>query len=134
MSFSEKQKEMMSLKKKIMDHDADIEKLENKKSEEIKKSQLPVEGLTFTEDNIFINGLPLEAEQINKAALFDIGVEIAMAINPNLKTIFLHDGSLFDKEHLKSVIHKIEERGYQAIVELVSEDNDVVIKFTENEA
>ena len=39
--------------------------------------------------------------------------------------------SLFDHEALKTIIRKVEARGYQLVVELVSEDNEAEVRFTE---
>jgi len=90
------------------------------------------EGLTFDDEILYLDGLPLEDGQINTARLWDVGVEVAMALNPNLKIIFLHDGSLFDKAHLKAVVEKIEARGYMAVVEMVAFEGDhLECKFTE---
>lgn len=110
---------------------ADIEKLENQRAKIISESQLPIQGLSFTDEEILIDNLPLDDKQINTATRFDIGVEIAMALNPTLKIIYLHDASLYDKEHLKSIVKRIEERGYMAICEIVAENSDVEVKFAE---
>jgi hypothetical protein len=110
----------------------DIAKKEKERNDVISKSQLAIEGMSFTDEEILINGLPLEDGQINTASLFDIGVDVAIALNPNLKVIFLHDASLFDRNHLKSIIKRIEERGYMAICEVVAENADVECVFTEN--
>lgn len=130
--LSGQHKEMVSLRVEADKLKGDIAALTDKRSEVIAKSQLSIPGLSFTDDDIFINDLPLEEGQINTAGLFDIGVEVAIAMNPTLKIIFLHDGSLFDKEHLKSIVRRIEERGYMAVVEVVAETNEVEAVFTEN--
>jgi hypothetical protein len=127
------QQEMVKLKLDVEKCNKDIEVIEIKRNSLISKSQLPVEGLSFDEEEIYFKGVPLEEGQQNSALLFDIGVEVAMAMNPNLKIIFLDDASLFDKEHLKSVVDKIESRGYMAVCEIVSEDDNVEVLFTEEE-
>lgn len=129
---SSQQKEMMQLR-----HDADKVKLEIKKFEEkrshiIENSQLPIKGLSYTDNEIFINGLPLEEGQINKSDLIEISIEIAIALNPKYKVVFIHDGSLFDKEHLRSFVKHIEERGYIVIIEMVAETEGLEIVFAEN--
>lgn len=133
-SLFEKQKELIGIKEDIDAQNNNIEKLEKERSNVMSKSQLPIKGLTFTNNDIFLDGIPLEEGQVNTAKIFDVGVEVAMAINPNLKTIFLHDGSLFDKDSLKSIVEKIESKGYQAIIEIVDyEGGDLEVKFTEEE-
>lgn len=132
-TLAEKQREMLEAKQEAGTLDVDIKKLESQRSVLISKSQLPIPGLSFTDEEIMLNGIPLEEGQINTAGLFDVGVQVAMALNPGLKTIFLHDGSLFDKENLKVIVDKIESKGYQAVIEVVAENDDVEVRFTEAE-
>lgn len=130
-NLASQQREMITCKEEANKMSIDIAALEDKKSSIISKSQFNIPGLTFTDDDIFLDNIPLEEGQINTARLFDVGTEVAIAMNPNLKAIFLHDASLFDKEALKVIIKKAEARGYQVIAELVSEDNEAEVKFTE---
>lgn len=130
-NLASQQREMITCKEEANKMSIDIAVLEDKKSSIISKSQFNIPGLTFTDDDIFLDNIPLEEGQINTARLFDVGTEVAIAMNPNLKAIFLHDASLFDKEALKVIIKKAEARGYQVIAELVSEDNEAEVKFTE---
>ena len=125
------QREMITCKEEANKMSVDITALEDKKLSIISKSQFNIPGLTFTDDDIFLDNIPLEEGQVNTARLFEIGTEVAIAMNPNLKVIFLHDASLFDHEALKTIIRKVEERGYQLVVELVSEDNEAEVRFTE---
>ena len=128
------QREMITLKSEVEAVKSDIEAFEIKRSEIISKSQLPIEGLTFSDEDLFIDGLPLESGQINKAREWQIGIQVAMALNPNYKGIFLHDASLFDKETLHSIINEIEKHGYFAICELVAPDgDDLHVEFVEKE-
>lgn len=111
----------------------DVEKKEKERNKIISGSQLPIKGLSFDDAEIFLDGLPLEEGQINTARLFDVGVDIAMAMNPGLRTIFLHDASLFDREALKVIVDKIENKGYQVVAEIVGESEEIEVKFTETE-
>lgn len=131
-TLAEHQRELLKCRETMEVNKASVVKLKSDRSELIKNSQLPIEGLTFDDETLYLDGLPLEAEQINTARLWDVGVDVAMAMNPALKIIFLHDGSLFDRNHLRAIIEKIESRGYMAIVEMVAFDGDQLeCKFTE---
>ena len=130
--LAEKQREMLGLRESLGNLDIHVQKLETRVHGIIRESQLPIDGLEFTEDGISIDGLPLEEGQINTARLFDIGVDVAIALNPNLKVIFLHDASLFDKHSLETVLKKATERDFQVIAEVVGE-SDLHIEFTEHE-
>lgn len=130
----EKQKSLHTDKHQAMKYTAEIDKIILDKEKLISKSKLPIKGLTFTDEDIFYNGLPLEDRQINSATLLKIGTEISMALNPKLKTIFVHEGSLFDKGSLKTLIKDVEAKGYQVICECVSESDELDIKFLETES
>lgn len=127
---AEQQRAMLKAKEAVTLIDSEIDVLEAKKSDLISKSQLPIAGVGFTDDQILIDGLPMEKGQINTARLFDIAVDVAIALKPNLKVIMLHEASLYDKENLRSIIKRIEDKGYMAVAEIVSE-GDLEIKFSE---
>lgn len=133
LDLSKKQGELIKVKGEIDTWKSKIEFAKKKKADIIARSQLPVKGLSFSDDEIFIDGLPLEKQQINSARLIDVGAEIAMAMNPNLKVIFISDGSLLDKTTTKILLDKIEKRGYQAFIEMVNfSGTDLEIKFSED--
>lgn len=125
------QKEMLAAKTELDGLASKIGVEEKKRSDIVSSSQLPIPGLSFDDEQIYLDSLPLEEGQINTARLWDVGVDIAIALNPGLKTIFLHDGSLFDKEHMKAIIEKIENKGFQAIIEVVKSEGDLEVEFTE---
>lgn len=124
-------KEMIDLRHESQNIKKQIKAKEAEITDVISKSQLPIKNMTFTNDEIYIDGLPFEDEQINTATRFDVCVEVAIALNPRYKTIFLDDASLYDKEHLKSIVGIIESKGYVVIAEVVSEDDTVEARFTE---
>jgi hypothetical protein len=96
----------------------------------ISKSQIPVEGLMFTEDEIFYDELPLVKGQINDAKLNEIGVKIAVAMKPKLRAIFIENGSTLDKNTLKAIVESAP--GYQFLVEYVKFDGgEMEVKFIE---
>lgn len=130
--LADHQRELLKCRETMEGKKAVIAKLEDERSNIIKHSQLPIEGLTFDDDTLYLDGLPLEDGQINTARLWDVGVDIAMAMNPTLKIIFLHDANVFDKKHLHAIIEKIESRGYMAVCEFVKfEGENLEVKFTE---
>lgn len=129
-----KQKEVLTGKNTIGDMDMQIKKDEAAIADKIKNSQLPIEGLSFDEHEIYLNGIPLEDKGINTAKLMETSALMAIyqAKKSNLKAIFIRDASLMDRNTLKGIITKIEEAGLQPIVELVAFDGqDLEVQFTE---
>jgi hypothetical protein len=96
----------------------------------ISKSQIPVPGLVFTEEEIFYEDLPMVRGQINDAKLNEIGVKIAVAMKPKLRAIFIENGSTLDKNTLKAIVESAP--GYQFLVEYVKFDGgEMEVKFIE---
>lgn len=132
--YAAKHKAMTAKKKERDAAKKDMEELVQQKRDLIADSQLPVEGLYFDDDHVYYNGLPLEDGQINTAQLEDIGIEIACAMKPNLKCVFIQHGSLLDEKTRKRIAKKITDRGLQFIMEIVDDSQEgMVVKFEEKE-
>lgn len=135
-TLSQQSKDMVKFKEEVQDIDVEIKKLEGQRSAKIKSSQLPIEGFEFDDDNIYLNGIPIEEGGLNTASLIDVSVQMALhqLKKSNLKVIFINDCSLLDKNTLHKVIKEIEEQGVQVIAEIVDfEGNDLQVKFSETE-
>ncbi len=131
-SFIEKNNELNDCKDKSNFISNELKELEEQKKKVMSSSSLPVKGLSFDEDQIYYKGLPFVEGQIPTSTLIGIGTKIAMAMNPNLKVLTIHDGSLLDKETLSAVIKMTEKYGYQLLIEIVDQNGgDLDIKFTE---
>lgn len=115
--------------------DESVKKLKLGKTEVFAtKGALPVDNLEFDEEQILYKGLPFVEGQVPSSTLIGVGVNIAMAMNPNLKVIVIKDGSLLDKKMYKYILKIVESKGYQLLVEMVSwEGGDYEIEFQESD-
>jgi len=104
------------LKKKLADIDVT-------KDEAFKKTKLPVEGLTITEDSVMFKGIPFV--QCSSEEKLRVSVGLAMMTNPGLKVLRIKDGSLLDKKHMAILQEMIRANGFQAWIEIVDESGDV---------
>lgn len=122
-----KRSELDAVNKKISD-------IDQQKISLIEQSQLPVKGLTFTDEEIYLDGLPFSSGQLNTQRILDVAAEISIASNKKLKMVMIREGSLFDKGHLKSLLERLNDRGYQWIVEWVDQDGgDLQVRFEEED-
>lgn len=118
---------------------AEIEKLnslskdiDKEKKELLSKANIPVEGLTFDSDGVYINGIPFNSKDLNTAQQIEYGVKIAMALNPDLRLIIIQDGSLLDNNTTAEVFKACTEKGYQLLIERVRpEGGDTELIFME---
>jgi DNA repair exonuclease SbcCD ATPase subunit len=133
-SYRQRQLSLNNKRNELESVQSEIEDIDRQKIKAIEESQLPVKGLTFTEDEIYLDGLPFSSGQLNTQRILDVAAEISMAMNRRLKLVMIREGSLFDKEHLKNLLEKLNEKGYQWIVEWVDTDGgDLQIRFEEED-
>lgn len=134
--FQKKQQELFAKKKEYEEIDIKIKDFDRQKIELINKSNLPVKGLSFDDTGIYLEvdgeKLPLEEGQINTAKILEVGEEICMAMNNNLKVMFVPNASLYDKENLKRVFEKAHKRGFMVIAEVVGEKDSPEIVWFED--
>lgn len=133
-TLANQSKEMMKFKDDVMVIDTEIKKLEMERNNKIKNSQLPIEGLSYDNDNVYLNGIPLEDGSTNTALNMEVSIDMAIyqAQKSNLKVIFIKDASMLDKNSLKRVTEKIEKAGMQMIAEVVNfEGGELEVRFTE---
>lgn len=108
-----------------------IAKLDKDKTDAIAAAKLPVKDLEFDEDGITLNGLPFaqasSAEQLKASTL------LAMATNPHLRVIIIREGSLLDDDSLELLTAMAVERGYDLLVERVTNGEKVGIVIEDGE-
>jgi DNA repair exonuclease SbcCD ATPase subunit len=120
------QQESTTLSGRILELVADKSKL-------IRDSNLPVEGLSFDENGLYINKLPLNEDQVATSMIMDLGVRIAVALNPKLKIIRVPRGESMGKKRLDDVIEFAKRNGYQLFIERVESGVEkLTIQFIES--
>lgn len=97
-----------------------IKAREEEKIEKIKNSKMPIDGVSFKDGEVMINGMPFN--QLSDAEQLRISVSIAMALNPKIKIIRIRDGSLLDENSLKIVGEMADQKDFQVWIEMVRSD------------
>ncbi len=87
------------------------------KAARIAAAQMPVEGISFGDGVVLLNGVPFE--QGSDAEQLRASIAIAMALNPKLRVLRIRDGSLLDEDSLQLVAQMAEERDFQVWIERV---------------
>ena len=89
--------------------------LDAEHADRLAKCQMPVKGLSLTDEYVTFGELPLK--QVNTGEQLKICVSIAMSMNPTLKTVFVKVNDL-DDNNLKILEEFIIEKDYQALLEM----------------
>ncbi len=99
-----------------------LEDIESEKEKIISSSKLPIAGLSFDENGVIFNNLPLD--QASSAELLLVSSSIGLSLNPKLRILLLRDGSLLDEDHLKLLAKWAEENEAQVWLETISEGKE----------
>jgi energy-coupling factor transporter ATP-binding protein EcfA2 len=108
-----------------------IDLVDQEKAQLIAAAKMPVPGLSFGENGLLLNGFPLE--QASSAERMRLSVAMGFALNPRLKIMAIHDGSLLDDDSMRLLEQLCAEHGGQLLVERVGTESDVGILIEDGE-
>jgi DNA repair exonuclease SbcCD ATPase subunit len=97
----------------------------------IASAEMPVTGLTFGNDEVLFDGLPLA--QAGGAEQLRISAAIAMSGNPKLRVLRIKDGSLLDEKGLGLLEKMATESQYQIWLERVDTSGKVGVVIEDGE-
>lgn len=101
---------------------AKLHEIEKQKIDRIAKANLPVKGLGLEDDYITFKGIPFS--DLADSEKLKISFAIAMAQNPELKVVFIRDGSLLDNDSLKTVTTLAFNHDYQLWIECTDDSGE----------
>lgn len=101
----------------------EMEARQKQRDDALKAANLPVEGLSFSGEEILLNGVPFD--QASSAEQLRASVGVAMAANPKLRILRIKDGSLLDDEGMNVLKSITDEHDYQVWVECVDTSGKV---------
>ena len=96
----------------------EIAAIDKAKQTAIASAKMPVPGLSFGDDVVLLDGLPLN--QASGAAQLRLSCAIAAAFNPKLRVLRVKDGALLDADSMKLLQDFAEANDMQVWVETVS--------------
>ena len=102
-----------------------IEGREEEKRSAVAKGKMPVEGLSFDDDQVMFNGIPIE--QLGEAEKIKISTSIAMAVNPKLRILRIVHGEALDEDSLQVLAEMAEKHDYQIWMSRVDSSGQVGI-------
>lgn len=117
---NELREQLANAQKEKSDANADAKKCDAEKVQRIQSAQFPVDGLGFSDDGVTWNGLEFSEDQISKAKIIEIGLGIAISLNPGARIARIRDGSLLDDVTKPQIIKLCHQHGFQAFIESVA--------------
>lgn len=131
--YNEKLKLKKAVEKKIFELEEKTDKLATEREQLIKKSQLPIEGLNFTDDGLELNGVPFTPGKVSDSQIMEVAAKLIICKNPTVKVFRVGRGESLGKKRLNSLIELAKKSGYQGFIEqVVREQNEMrVEEYTE---
>lgn len=130
--YSLLQNELGDKKAESNEYTQSLSDLDNQLKETIANLEMPVEGMSITEEGIVLyNNLPLESA--SQAERIKIGLEIGKTLNPQLRVILCREASLLDSKSMEYIKEWSEKNDYQVFLERVETDDDGAIIIEDGE-
>lgn len=107
-----------------------ISKIDTEKANKLTAADMPIEGLSFGDGEIDLNGIPFN--QLSSSEQIKVSVAIATALNPKLKVAMVYNGSLLDSEAMAQLTKVAKEKDMQIWVERVAEGPEANCVYIEN--
>lgn len=109
--------EVLQLDEKYEALTSQIEAIDKAKTAAIEKAKLPVDGLTFGDDDILLDGLPFD--QASTARKIRVSTALLMAMKPELRVLLVREGSLLDDEARAGLEAVAAENNFVVLMECV---------------
>ena len=114
-------------------HDKKVIELTKERETLIANSQLPIEGLTFTDDGLELNGVPFVAGKVSDSQTMEVAAKLIIASNPTVKVFRIARGESLGEKRLQAIIDIANKNGFQGFIEEVKRgQNELVVEeYTE---
>jgi hypothetical protein len=85
----------------------------------IKDCDIPVEGLSFDDDGLIYNGVPVSIGNLSTSEIMELGYKLKVAENPNFGIMFITRGESLGAQRLKDIQEMAKKNNLQIIMEQV---------------
>lgn len=109
---------------KVAGHEKKLKELAGKRENYINESEIPINGLTFTEDGLELNGIPFVAGRVSDSQIMEVAAKLIIAKNPKVKVFRIARGESLGKKKLEALIKFARDNGYQGFIEQVVREQD----------
>jgi len=121
--------EIGAAKEKAERADARLEKLRTARTEALKAARFPVPGLSLDDDGVLLDDLPFSQAADSKK--IRVGLALAMAGSPDLRLVFVRNGSLLGKAAMQTLDEMAEQHDLLVLVERVDDETPGAIEIVD---
>ena len=117
--YKEKKNQFDAVTAKAQEMDARIDALAKERAELIASAELPIAGLTFTDDGLELNGVPFVPGKVSDSQIMEIAAKLIIASNPTVKVFRIARGESLGAKRLATIIDIAKRNGFQGFIEQV---------------
>lgn len=117
--YREKKAQYDAFKAKSEQMDSDIAKLSDERAALIANAELPIAGLSFTDDGLELNGVPFVPGKVSDSQILMTATKLVVASNPNTRIFRIARGESLGAKRLAEIIEIARENHFQGFVENV---------------
>ena len=117
--FKEKKQQYEAVKARAEKMDSDIDKLASERAGLIASAELPIAGLSFTDDGLTLNGIPFVPGKVSDSQTMEIAAKLVIASNPTVKVFRIARGESLGQKRLETIIDIARRNGFQGFIEQV---------------
>lgn len=92
----------------------------------IKDMNSPINGLSYSEDTLVYNGVPVTHENLSSSEITELGVKLKMAENPDFGILFIQRGESIGTQRMKDILTLAKTNGWQVFMEQVKRGQDKI--------
>lgn len=121
--------------KKAREYETILSDLAKERETLISSAELPIAGLTFTDDGLELNGVPFVAGRVSDSQIMEVAAKLIIASNPTVKVFRIARGESLGEKRLQAIIDIARANGFQGFIEEVKRGQDdlIIEEYTEAE-
>ena len=131
--FKEKQSQYEKVKAQSEEMDRRIAELSTERADLISNAELPIAGLSFTDDGLELNGVPFVPGKVSDSQTMEIAAKLVIASNPTVKVFRIARGESLGAKRLETIVDIARKNGFQGFIEQVQRgQNEMLVEeYTE---
>lgn len=117
--YKEKKQQYEGFVAKSEKMDADIHDLLSERAQLIASAELPIPGLSFSEEGLELNGVPFVPGKVSDSQTMEIAAKLVIASNPKVKVFRIARGESLGAKRLETIVEVARRNGFQGFIEQV---------------
>jgi len=96
-----------------------IDRFKNERVKLVESTPLPIPGLTFDAQQLYLNGVPFMEDEVSTSQIMETCLKLLIALNPDFKMFKISNTNLLGAERFKAIIDFANKNNYQGFLEEV---------------